>query len=385
MRETRRAGRRSAPFLHFVLILCQVALVLFLAPACSSTDEDASPEPRAVAPSPLPILESDITLVFAGDTNFIWGVEDLQRQRGMLYPLEEVMQMLESADFTSVNLETAVTARGTPINEKNYVFNSNPILAAVLGDVGVDMLVLGNNHSMDMGDEGIKDTMQFARRNGFFAPGAGTNLQEAAMPAIVTIKGLKIGFFSGNEIGPESNFATGNRSGTAGPSIIQSSLRNWCSVLDMCIVNLHWGMEYSPHPMEGQRALARNLIRAGADAIIGHHPHIPQGVEIIDGKPVFYSVGNFLFGSVNFKQNHNLIVRLIIDSEKKEVRRSEVYALHGVFRENGHRVRILTGADAHAVWEEIYVQSRALGTRSHIVFSPDMRSMVVFPVPVQED
>ncbi len=336
-----------------------------------------------MAPSPVGLDENDITLVFAGDTNFIWGVEDLQKTRGMIYPLEEVMQMLESADLTSVNVETAITTRGTPINEKNYVFNSNPLLAAVLADVGVDMMILGNNHSMDMGDEGILDTLQFARRNGIFAPGAGRNLQEASAPAIVEIKGLKIGFFSGNEIGPDSNFASSNRSGTASISVLQSSVRNWCGRLDMCIVNLHWGMEYSPHPMQSQRSTAEALIKSGADAIIGHHPHIPQGVEIIQGKPVFYSVGNFLFGSVNFKQNHNLIVRLVIDKEKKQVKRSEVYAVHGIYRENGHRLRLLSGADAHAVWEEIFVQSRALGSRSNIAFSPDMKSMVVFPQPVE--
>ncbi|MEQ8350072.1 MAG: CapA family protein [Leptospiraceae bacterium] len=348
----------------------------------SARNEVEEKKPLPVAPSPIGLEENDITLVFAGDTNFIWGVEDLQKTRGMLYPLEEVMEMLESADLTSVNLETAVTTRGTPINEKNYVFNSNPLLARVLADVGVDMIVLGNNHSMDMGDEGILDTLQFARRNGIFAPGAGSNLQEAAAPAVVEIKGLKIGFFSGNEVGPGSNYATNQRSGTAGIAMLQSSLRSWCGRLDMCIVNLHWGMEYSPHPLPSQRSTAETLIKSGADAIIGHHPHIPQGVEIIDGKPVFYSVGNFLFGSVNFKQNHNLIVRLVIDKEKKSVKRSEVYALHGIYRENGHRIRVLSGTEAHAVWEEIFVQSRALGSRSNIAFSDDMRAMIVFPQPL---
>ncbi|MCB1171240.1 MAG: CapA family protein [Leptospiraceae bacterium] len=365
------------------------ALLLFTlsltSASCGSSDERKNQEPVPVAPSALGIADTDITLLFAGDTNFIWGVEDLQRQRGMLYPLEEVMQMLESADFTSVNLETAITTRGTPINEKNYVFNSSPLLARVLADVGVDMLILGNNHSMDMGDEGLKDTIRFARQHGFFTPGAGTNLQQASMPAIVRIKGLTIGFFSGNEIGPDTNFANGNRSGTAGLSIVQSSLRNWCPRLDMCIVNLHWGMEYSPHPGAHQRSVAENLIRAGADAIIGHHPHIPQGVEIIDGKPVFYSVGNFLFGSVNFKQNHNLVVRLVIDPEKKAVKRAEVYAVHGIYRENGHRIRLLAGAEAMTVWEEIYVQSRLLGSKSNIAFSQDLRSMVVFPQAIKRE
>ncbi len=350
---------------------------------CGSSQQEQNLDPLPVAPSTLGLGENDISIVFAGDTNFIWGVEDLQKTRGMVYPLEEVMEMLDSADLTSVNVETAITMRGTPINEKNYIFNSNPLLAQVLADVGVDMMILGNNHSMDMGDEGILDTLQFARRNGMFAPGAGKNIQEASAPAIVEIKGLKIGFFSGNEVGPDSNFATGQRSGTASISVLQSSVRSWCARLDMCIVNLHWGMEYSPYPMASQRSTADALIKAGADAIIGHHPHIPQGVEIIQGKPVFYSVGNFLFGSVNFKQNHNLIVRLVIDKEKKLVKRSEVYAVHGIYRENGHRIRLLSGKEAHAVWEEIFVQSRALGSRSNIAFSPDMKSMIVFPQPVE--
>ena len=359
------------------------ALLFFQLVACGSSQREAEPQVVEIAPSPLGLEEDEISLVFAGDTNFIWGVEDLQKTRGMLYPLEEVMQMLESADLTAVNLETAITMRGTPINEKNYIFNSNPLLASVLADVGVDLLVLGNNHSMDMGDEGIQDTIQFARRHGMFAPGAGMNLQEAAAPAIVEIKGLKIGFFSGNEVGPNSNFASGQKAGTSTLSVLQSSVRSWCARLDLCIVNIHWGMEYSPHPLPSQRSAAKDLIKAGADAIIGHHPHIAQGVEIIDGAPVFYSVGNFLFGSVNFKQNHNLIVRLVIDPEKKRVKRSEVFAVHGIYRENDHRLYLLSGDEAHALWEELFVQSRALGTREHIGFSQDMKSMLVFPEPLK--
>jgi poly-gamma-glutamate capsule biosynthesis protein CapA/YwtB (metallophosphatase superfamily) len=361
-----------------------VLLSLILLIHCASADEANTEAVRPVAPSPIGIAATDLTLLFAGDTNFIWGVEDLQRTRGMLYPLEEVMQMLQEADLTAVNLETAITTRGTPINEKNYIFNSNPLLASVLADVGVDMLILGNNHSMDMGSEGIEDTIQFARRRGLLTPGAGDTVTMAAQPAITEIKGLKVGFFSANEIGPASNFATGNRPGTAGISIVQSALRSWCGQLDLCIVNLHWGMEYATDPLPGQRATARALIRAGADAIIGHHPHIPQGVEIIEGKPVLYSVGNFLFGSVNFKQTHNIVVRLVINAEEKRVIRSELYAVHGIYRENEHRLRILEGSEAHEAWEELFVQSRRLGTREHIAFSEDMRSMIVFSDPFKK-
>ncbi|MCB1166508.1 MAG: CapA family protein [Leptospiraceae bacterium] len=360
------------------------ALLFFLMAllGCTTTTRQPDTEPINVAPSPLGIGPDDVTLVFAGDTNFIWGVEDLQRRRGMVYPLEDVMQLLSSADLAGVNLETAVTRTGTPINEKNYIFNSSPLLAGVLADVGVDVLMLANNHSMDMGGQGILDTIEFARRRGMLTPGAGTNVHEAALPAIITVKGMTVAIFSANDIGPQTNFATGNAPGTASISVVQSNVRNWCGFIDFCVVNLHWGMEYSPNPIAGQRKTAEALIKAGADAIIGHHPHIPQGIEVIDGKPVFYSVGNFLFGSVNFKQTHNLIVRLVLDKNTKQIKRSEVYVVDGVYRENGHRIRILNGAEAMPVWEEIFVQSKALGTRSYLAFGEDLKSMVVFPKPI---
>lgn len=130
------------------------------------------------------------------------------------------------------------------------------------------------------------------------------------------------------------------------------------------IVSLHWGVEYSPFPTSDQRKIARSLIDSGVKIVIGHHPHIPQGVEVYKGGVILYSLGNLIFGSRNSYLNHNLIAILHIRNNHLE--RVELVPIFGKFQKEDHKIRPVKGVEAQEFLHEIAVLSAELGTKLRV-------------------
>ncbi|MDR2421170.1 MAG: CapA family protein [Oscillospiraceae bacterium] len=219
---------------------------------------------------------------------------------------EETATLFREADIAVVNLETSVSERGSPA-DKTYTFRSPPENLAFLRDyLGIDAVSLANNHTLDYGRDAFRDTLEHTRRYGMAPFGAGGSLAEAAAPYIAEAGRLKIAFFASNQILPAASWAAG--ADTAGQLVTKDpgnlgaladgilSARETC---DYIIVYMHWGIERDTLPNDVQKRTARALIDLGADIVIGAHPHVIQSFEYYNGKPIAYSLGNFIFNSRN--------------------------------------------------------------------------------------
>ena len=212
-------------------------------------------------------------------------------------PFTKVQPDLASADVAIVNLEMAITERGEPY-DKEYVFRAPGSAALTLVGAGIDVVSLANNHVFDFGREGLEDTISVLDEVGILRPGAGSNNAEAYAPRILTLdNGVRVAFVSATAVVP-GGFASGaDRPGVADakwatPRVL-AAVRAAATGNDVVVVSLHWGVEREPCPNEEQRTLAQQIIEAGADLILGHHPHVLQPIETFDRSVIAYSLGNF--------------------------------------------------------------------------------------------
>jgi poly-gamma-glutamate capsule biosynthesis protein CapA/YwtB (metallophosphatase superfamily) len=211
--------------------------------------------------------------------------------------------LFRSADLAMVNLECPVTTRGKKV-PKPFNFRMNPGHLAVLTEAGIDIVNIANNHIYDYGSVGLFDTIEHLDHAGLKYVGAGRNKAEAHRPLILESKGWRIAFF-GYYGGPEAPAATISSAGVASRRIglIEKDVRSIRQTVEYIVVNLHWGTEKATRPDRDQIKFARRIIESGADAVIGHHPHVLQGIERYKNGVIAYSLGNLVFGG-NSRSNY---------------------------------------------------------------------------------
>ncbi|MYH76304.1 MAG: CapA family protein [Acidimicrobiaceae bacterium] len=217
-----------------------------------------------------------------------------------LDPFESIEPPLGSSDLSVVNVEMAISDRGTP-HDKTYVFRAPPSAARRIAAGGVRVANLANNHAMDFGGDALADTIDLLEGAGVATIGAGRNIDEAYRYRILTTGGgVNVAFVGASLIVP-SNFAAGSSTpGVASahpPDLarVLDTVRAAGAAADAVIAIVHWGVERDPCPDDAQRSLARQLLDAGADAVIGHHPHVLQPVVFTGEKLVAFSLGNFIW------------------------------------------------------------------------------------------
>lgn len=239
-----------------------------------------------------------LTLAFAGDTMAAGRVAPILEEMGYQYPFQHVKGLFDQADLTMLNLETAVSLRGEA-EEKQFAFRSHPDLVKGMAWAGVDIVTLANNHTLDYGHAALHDTFQYLQEYGIDYVGAGSNQNEAYSARVFEINGTRIAYLGFSRVLPTVDwYATENRPGLASGYQVDrmlSIVEDVKSESDLCIVYIHWGRELEDQPQEADRAIAYQLIDAGADLIIGAHPHVLQGMEWYNGKLIAYSLGNFIF------------------------------------------------------------------------------------------
>ena len=221
-----------------------------------------------------------------------------------------------SADITMINLETTLTKTNKPIS-KPFNFRARPRYAKMLKDSGIDLVTLANNHMYDFGPDGLMETIRVLDEAGVKHIGAGKNIKDARKPVIITTKGVKLayfGYFGGGRYG-ESFPATRRSAGTAmrNLSYIGRDIAAVRDSVDLIIINFHWGKEKAHYPEESEINFAHEAINLGADIIVGHHPHVLQGVEIYRDKLIVYSLGNFIFGGNSRTLDRSAVLRIKID------------------------------------------------------------------------
>ena len=243
-------------------------------------------------------MQADFSLAEGvGTTTYFHSVgDDLSKYLG-----KSLLQEMNNSDIMVVNNEFTYTNRGTPIPGKDYIFRADPKLVSNLEMMGTDVVGLANNHVYDYGEVGLLDTLDTIKSAQMPYVGAGRDIQEASEPIYYIINGRKIAIVAATQIERSYNYtkeATEDSPGvlkTLSPvryaQVISQAKKN----ADYVICFVHWGTEGTNAYGMDQRTLAEVFAQAGADAIVGGHTHCLQGVDVIQGVPVFYSLGNFYF------------------------------------------------------------------------------------------
>jgi poly-gamma-glutamate synthesis protein (capsule biosynthesis protein) len=222
-------------------------------------------------------------------------------------PLGPFGAILAAADIRVANLECVVASGGSADANKPWTFRAHPRAVAVLKR-HLDAVSLANNHSGDYGPEAFGEMLDLLSRAKVGVFGGGRNLAEAHAPLVVERKGLRIALLGYDEFFPRSFEADTDKPGVAWSEDeqVRRDIVAARSVYhaDLVIPFMHWGSEHEPLANARQRALARLMIDAGADAVIGSHPHVTQDVETYRGKPIVYSLGNFVFDGFSDEDNN---------------------------------------------------------------------------------
>ncbi|HVP59678.1 MAG TPA: CapA family protein [Myxococcaceae bacterium] len=367
-------------------LVCTLGLVAACAPRATVRPEVETRQelPLAVTP-PLepPPPPRPITLLAGGDVTLGAHYEewvDGLRSKSQSGPgvdgwgFSEVKPLFAGADLVVVNLECPFTTRGAPI-PKNFNFRARPSTVQVLVDAGVRAVTLANNHLMDYGPDGVADTLATLDAAGIAHFGAGRTLAEARKPAIVEVGGLKIAFLGYLILGaahpePAVVWATETSAGVAGhPSdwtVVEKMVREDVTAArkeaDLVIPFFHWGREGSKGPDAYQVALAKAAVESGAAAVLGAHPHVLHGMERMGQVPVFYSLGNFVFGgNWNPRDKDSVLVKARFD--RSGYLGSELFPLKtDRYPERPIQPYPLAGADAQAVLQRLRNASAIFAT-----------------------
>jgi len=260
-----------------------------------------SEEPQNNAtPTPVPENE-EVSIVIMGDILLGDTVYPHLERSGFEYPYREIKPILEKADVAVGNLEFAVTTRGVKEN-KTWTFRAGPEVLPAMVEAGFDAVSLANNHAIDYGRQGLLDTLDNVKQAGMGLFGAGRDEKEAYSPWVVEKGGKKFAFLGFSRIVRSETWkATPTQPGVAEThqtdralAAIQRAKEN----NDVVIVYPHWGTENTTKVEPYQRKLAQAYIDAGADLVIGAHPHMLQGLEQYKGKWIMYSLGNFIFQTI---------------------------------------------------------------------------------------
>lgn len=250
-----------------------------------------------------------ITITFAGDILFDaqYAVMSAMLQNGgdisaAIAP--ELIEEMQNADIMMLNNEFPYSDRGTPTEGKQFTFRAKPSYVSYLDDLGVDLVSLANNHAYDYGEAAFLDTLTTLEEAGITYVGAGRNLEEARRPVYYIIDNMKIAFVSATQIerldNPDTKGATDSSAGVFrcwnGDNLIET-VKEAKENSDFVIVYLHWGTENEVNIDWAQEKQAPEVAAAGADLIIGDHPHCLQRISVVQGAPVIYSLGNFWFNS----------------------------------------------------------------------------------------
>jgi poly-gamma-glutamate synthesis protein (capsule biosynthesis protein) len=259
-------------------------------------------------------LDSAATIIFTGDLNLAHNFDRAAQHRQI--DVFARWKKIGEYDAMVVNLENAVTQSIDSV-KKEFVFKMKPSFLAQLSIAGVSLVNCANNHSADFGTEGLLETIRQLDSAKIKHIGIGRNFTEARKPVVLIRNGIKVGFFGYG--GVKDYIAERTKPGTTSCNevLILKDIQKLKSNVDFVVVNLHWGNELAIYPDSSQIALAHRLIDGGADLIIGHHPHVLQGVEQYKGKVIAYSLGNFVFGgNINSMNSETAVLKVCFTKGK---------------------------------------------------------------------
>lgn len=270
-------------------------------------------------------------LLFGGDVYFSSHVLEAYNKAGGIHGVldEGYRAEIAASDIFMVNEEFPFSNGGTP-KDKTYTFRLPTERVSMMHELGIDIVSLANNHTLDYGEEALVDTCTTLEGAGIPYVGAGVNMDRAKQLETIEVRGRTVGFLAASRVFPDTTWiANSKKPGMVSgydPKILLEQVESAGELCDYLVVYIHWGIERDETPKEYQRNLGKSLIDAGADIVIGSHPHVLQGIEYYNGKPIIYSLGNFVFGSSIPK---TALLRVNVDPENQSASLSLVPGTSG--------------------------------------------------------
>lgn len=314
-------------------------------------------------------LRSLRTLAYGGDTLLGRDLNRIAEKQGFDYPLGELPKPFSEAAVAVVNLECVLSARGKPnLHEeckRPYLLRGRPENVRALAAVGIDVVNVANNHAGDYGKSGLLEGVETLRRAGITPVGGGENLDRAMAPAYVRAGGTVVAVigletrhrrFTATDAAPGINYIH-QLEVVEAVGRVRRQVADARRYAHLVFLTVHWGGNWEREPNDKQYALGRALAKeSGVDGILGSGPHLSQGLQVVDGRPVVWGPGNLLWDSVERSRETSAMVRLYFD--KGGVRWVELLPLK---MERG-RSSLARGEKAHRFLERIQERTRVLGT-----------------------
>lgn len=276
-------------------------------PSNNNSNDDITDNTNSIDEQAAPTRDEPIVLAFAGDINLNEESRPIERydreNKGILGCLSpELIEEMNDADIMMLNNEYAYSNRGKRIEEKSYTFRAKPERVNILHEMGVDIVSLANNHTLDYGMDALLDTFDTLEAAEIDYVGAGINMDRAKAPIYYTIGDKTIAYLAASRViyAPDW-YATDTRAGMIGtydPALFLTSIKEADKNSDFIVVYVHWGIEKTHDIADHQKNLSKEYINAGADVVIGCHPHVMQGIDFYKGKLIAYSLGNYWFNNV---------------------------------------------------------------------------------------
>ncbi len=317
-------------------------------------------KPEVLDPS---VNYQSASFIAVGDVSLSRNVAaQIKKANDPLLPFKNLAELLKSTDFNVANLESPFSGKSYFGQTGSLVFNAPLENIQGLVEYNFKILNLANNHALDQGLIGLENTIKYLADNGLQAFGAGPNQTAAWRPAIIDIRGIKIGFLGASYASLNDNGKTINEyvARIEDKDKLKAALDNLKPQVDLIIVNLHAGAEYTTPPNSSQIKFARTAIDYGADLVIGHHPHWIQILEQYQGKYIFYSLGNFIFDQMwSQKTREGLILKVNIIKKDDFVKISQI-KLFPVIIENYSTPRLASPEEATRILKSIDLTSDTL-------------------------
>lgn len=295
---------------------------------------------------------AQVTFAFAGDILFDEAYATMYRYMARGSNVDDtflagLLERMRGADVFMLNNEFPYSERGTPTEGKQFTFRAHPRHVGILKELGVDLVSLANNHAYDYGNEALLDTFDTLEAAEVPYVGAGRNLEEALKPVYLIANGMKIAVVSATQIernaNPDTKEATASSAGVLrclDPSALLRVIAEAKENSDFVILYIHWGTESQEEIDWLQQEQSATYAHAGVDLIIGDHPHCLQKIDVVEGVPVVYSLGNFWFNS---KTQDTCLVEVTLDGDGIQNMRFVPC------KSEECRTRLLTGTEADGV------------------------------------
>lgn len=253
-----------------------------------------------------------------GDVNLDPDYIPAFRTHGYDHAFAGLQGLFLADDLTVVNLECAPSHLGSPL-PKEFTFRCDPQALPVMAGHGVEVANLANNHGQDYGKEAMLDGRANLVAAGIHPVGVGADLEQATQPAVVEVDGWTVAVVGFGGVVPSAEWLAGpDTAGMASGddlAVITETVRRAAEVADLVVVTIHWGWELETTPRDDDRERAAAMIAAGADAVFGHHQHRLNPMEMVDGRPVFWGLGNFVWPRLSVAGATTGVARVLVSPE----------------------------------------------------------------------